>query len=118
MENIEKTVMDWLNESPDLSNHPSAFDVPSNRPERFISIERTGGATGTYMDESLVSVFVWDTSRWNASQACESAVERLKSMHELPEVALCEIISHYNNPDPVSGSPRYQINCRIVTHII
>lgn len=56
--NIEKTVIKWLTDRPEIT-WPVFADIPENRPEYYITVERTGGSRGTVRIEEpelLISV--------------------------------------------------------------
>jgi hypothetical protein len=108
--NIEKLAIDHLNADGTLGDYPASLSVPAERPERFITVERTGGPDGLLFASPLLSVQVWDTSRWNASDAATRLVKpSLLNLVEHDEIGAVSILSIINNPDPESGQARYQI---------
>ncbi|MBW3093110.1 hypothetical protein KIH79_09300 [Bifidobacterium sp. 82T10] len=113
MEPIEKTVIDWLNADPDLTDWPASMDVPADssaaRPSRFITVERTGGTEEPFRSLPLLAVQVWGESSWIVAETASRLVlPRLKRLVELDPVARVDVIgvSHFPAAD---GRPRYQI---------
>lgn len=113
MDPIEKTVIDWLNNDPDLSGWPASMDVPADssaaRPSRFVTVERTGGTEERFRSLPLVAVQVCGESSWiTAEAAARLVLPRLRRLVELPQVADVTItgLSHFPAAD---GRPRYQI---------
>lgn len=92
------------------------MEVPSTRPRRFYTVERVGGAHRDVRDLPLVAVQAWAGSRWEASEMAGGLAVFLESLALThPNVARVDIESIYNNPDPDSEHPRYQVNAQIIT---
>ena len=112
--NIEKLVIDHLNNDGTLGAYPASLSIPTERPRGFITVERVGGNDGALFSTPLLSVQVWESSRWNASDAAIRLVKpsllRLVGHDEIGAVSILSII---NNPDPESGQARYQINLQV-----
>lgn len=114
--NVEGVLVAAFTEAADLDSYPASTDVPAKRPARFITVERVGGVKELHRDLPLVSIQVWDESRWQASQAALQVAEITRSLALThPQVARVEISSIYNNPDPATEHPRYQINAQLTT---
>lgn len=115
MMDIEATVIAYLTERLDCTAYA---EVPNPRPERFVTVERTGG-TQTLMgavDRPSVAVQSWEASRAKA-QALASTVDALMlSMPlEVENVFDCDRSGPYNYPDPDSRQSRYQAIYELVT---
>lgn len=109
--NIEKLVIDHLNADGTLGDYPASLSIPAERPRRFITVERVGGGDGLLFATPLLSVQIWDSSRWNASDASTRLVKlSLLNLVKHDEIGAVDILSIINNPDPESGQSRYQIN--------
>lgn len=92
------------------------MEVPARRPKRFITVERVGGDNVDVRDRPIVSVQAWDETRYSASELAAAVAAFTKSLALThPNVARVIIESIYNNPDPASESPRYQVNASITT---
>lgn len=96
---------------------PEAFtEVPATRPKRFLIVERVGGDQVDVRDRPRVAVGVWDESRWKASESALTVAAFLRSLAVTdPNIAKVSIESIYNNPDPASDSPRFQVNATLIT---
>lgn len=96
---------------------PEAFmEVPANRPRRFITVERVGGDRADVRDRPIVAIQAWEETRYKASELAAVIAEFTGSLAVThPHVARVSIESVYNNPDPESESPRYQVNASITT---
>lgn len=115
MINIEKALISWLN-SHRVGDLQAYLDIPSSRPQRFITVERVGGATDTHLDRPLVSLQVWGTTRTDASDTAVLVRDALLIFAiDTPSVGGVDMQSLINNPDPDSGQARYQITVQFVT---
>lgn len=117
--NAERLVRDWLAARSELSSYTIAFSVPETRPVRFITVERVGGSSSLFLDDATIAVQVWETSRWNASNAAISLVRpALMAMSAHANVGDVDIVSVIDDPEP--GAPyqaRYQITVRLTTAV-
>ncbi len=114
--NIEGLLVAAYSAADELDGFPASTNVPANRPERFITVERVGGVTELVRDIPLVAVQVWAESRWVASETARTVADVTRALAVTrPNVARVEISSTYNNPDPESEHPRYQVNAQLIT---
>ncbi|MFT8592429.1 MAG: hypothetical protein ABF747_02290 [Bifidobacterium sp.] len=112
--NIEKLVIDHLNNDGTLGDYPASFSIPDERPQQFITVERVGGSDGLLFATPLLSVQVWDSSRWNASDAATRLVKpSLLNLVEHDEIGAVDLLSIINNPDPESKQSRYQLSIQV-----
>ena len=89
---------------------PAYGDVPANRPDEFITVERTGGAKGKILDAGTYAVQVWATTRSRAASLADKTAAYLNTeAPQRPEIAAVNVASAYNFPDPDSRTPRYQL---------
>lgn len=65
--NLEKTVKDWIDADPE-SDLTAYLEVPADRPQRFVTIERVGGRELEYSSRPTIAVQVWAETRWQAAQ--------------------------------------------------
>lgn len=84
-------------------------DVPNPRPERLVTVSRTGGGSdSTVLDRPTVAVQCWAPTR---SEAADMALEVESVMDALPETPWCtrsEKNSDYYFPGE-GGEPRWQL---------
>lgn len=117
MMNVEKTVIDWLAADEQLAECAVYADVPAERPERFVTVELTGGAIGRYKATRILAVCVYAPTRYEASRLANDVLTpRLQDMPwGVSEVADVSVESMYSNPMPgPPPQPRYQINITII----
>lgn len=112
MVNIEALIISWLNGQ--ALGAVAFADIPADRPQRFITVERTGGGRDRFIDRPQTVVQVWADSRAEASELANTVAAALQGMIALPEVGRVTVESVVNFPD-VSGHPRYQIFITAVT---
>ena len=111
--NIEALLVAEINAA---KSDEAFMEVPATRPERFYTVERVGGRRRDVRDLPLVAVLAWAGSRWDASEMATDIAEFLRSLAAThPNVARVDIESLYNNPDPASEHPRYQVNAQFIT---
>lgn len=111
--NIEGLLVAELNQ---VLSDETFTEIPKTRPKRFYTVERVGGRQTDVRDRPLVAVQAWANSRWEASEMALLIAGRLKSLAVThPNVARVDIESIYNNPDPASEHPRYQVNAQFIT---
>lgn len=109
--NLEKTVKDWIDTDPDGDGLTAYLEVPADRPQRFVTIERVGGRELEYSSRPTIAVQVWAETRWQAAQlATGTLLPRLLDLDLLDPIAAVTVESVIDFPDP--GPPpqsRYQI---------
>lgn len=86
-------------------------EVPKDKPERFISLERTGGPfEDMILDKPIVVILCWAESRLEAKNLALKVDSLVRSMaDDIDDVVESSRQSLFNSPDPTSHKPRYQI---------
>lgn len=109
--NLEKTVKDWIDADPDGDGLTAYLEVPADRPQRFVTIERVGGRELEYSSRPTIAVQVWAETRWQAAQlATGQVLPRLLDLDLLDPIAAVSVESVIDLPDPdPPPQPRYQI---------
>lgn len=104
---IEAAIIAYLTER--LEGVKVYADVPEEKPDKFVTVERTGGNMENRLDHPRVAIQAWATRRYVAS-ALMADVDRF--MCDMPlyveDVMGCSRDTTYNWPDPDSRMPRYQ----------
>lgn len=113
MVNVEEILVEHLNGAG--LGCEAFMDVPANRPELFVTVERTGGGHDTFRDMPQVVVQAWARSRWEASELADDVAAALWLARFHPRIARVTVGSISNFPDPDSGQARYQIFASLVT---
>lgn len=103
------------------SAHLKVFgEVPAERPERFITVERTGGGRDGLLDNAQLAVQVWAGSTYDALRLAELVAGVLTRLPaRLPWLAAVTVNSIANFPD-TSGTKlrhRAQIFAYTTTHL-
>ncbi len=113
--NIEKTIIDFLNGIEDLGCKAYG-EVPDDRPDIFISVERTGGGQGNSLiiDTPTVAIQCWNTSKDKASDMAYQVRDLLKRLVYDSRITRVTPNALYNYPD-TSGQARYQLVVDFVT---
>ena len=111
---IEATLIGYLRN--ELGVHVSA-SVPRDRPQRFVTVERTGGALDQFRDLPMFAVQAWGVSAADAASLADDVRKALPGLIEVDEVARVNVGSTYNFPDPDSGQARYQTVCDLVVKV-
>lgn len=108
---IEASIVAWIAAN---TGWDAATEVPNPRPERFVSIERTGGGvTGIVLDNPTVAIQCWAPTRAEAAEMAYSIRDMLPSFKYEANVRAVLINSIASFPAP--DSPRYQIVADIKT---
>ena len=110
--NIETALIEYLKEC----GFDAYANVPVERPEEFVTVERTGGShDAVAIDRPVVAIQCWASSRLDASilsYNVNSAMLRC----DAEGVMKVSCNSLYNFPDGESGMSRYQAVYDIVTN--
>lgn len=103
---IEEAVRNWL----DDMGYSAYVRVPENRPERFVTVERTGGGVENLVDYPTIAIQTWAQTQAEAEEDA-SAIRMVALMGQLPEgVHSMRVDSGpYKFYDEDSRTPRYQI---------
>ena len=105
---IERALVAWV---PGALGVPCVGDVPERLPDRFVTVDRTGGGSDLAVDRPTVALQCWAMSRADASDLAASMrdalIERLPA--EVPQVVRVEVVGCYAFPDPEQRRPRYQV---------
>lgn len=92
-------------------------DVPSTRPDEFVTIESTGGQTDTrgMRETGSYAVQCWAKSTYRADRMAEEVMDVLNShlADEHAAVAKCDCDAGYNWPSS-DDVPRYQCNLQVI----
>lgn len=104
--NIEAAVIAYLSE--ELPGIHVSADLPNPRPDKAITLERTGGSLdGHVLDHPTIAVQCWASSRLEAALLADQVDETMRNWND-PSVPSIERSGKYNFPDEY-GNPRYQI---------
>jgi hypothetical protein len=112
MFNVEEDLIKFLTEQ----GYTVFADVPYERPQEFLTVERTGGSDiNVALDNPTIAIQCWSTSRYNASEMALGVIETMEKYRGWSEkVTKCRQNTMYNFPDEKQA--RYQIIYDITTY--
>lgn len=93
---------------------PVSGDVPSTRPERFVTLEKTGSGHKDHIHRADIAVQSWAGSRSEASALNELVIAAMEMANAEPEISRCALTNDYNFPELETKSPRYQAVFEVV----
>lgn len=104
----------WL---PGVSGAPAFAEVPRERPEKFVTVERTGGGFSVGIDRPALAVQAWASSNAEAAELALAIRDALalRCAREVPQVCRCSVEGLYSFPDPDSRMSRYQLSVYMTT---
>lgn len=108
--NVENLIVQWLAGQPEFADIPVSTDVPADRPDSFVTLERTGGNETTWglIDRPTLAVQCWAPTRTKAGDLAETVKQVIRRAVEIPQVKHVAIGSTANFPLDES-TPRYQL---------
>lgn len=83
--------------------------VPGLRPQRFITVERTGGQRTHLWDSPMFAVQAWAATEAEASALADEVADAILRWQLDPIVAYSDVRSVYAFPDPDARVPRFQL---------
>ena len=89
--------------------------VPASRPEKFVTVERTGGKRDAFSDSPTFAVQAWAPTKAEAAALAEAAAMAIDSWPKTePSVADATVESLYDFADPDSRSQRFQLTAHVI----
>lgn len=89
--------------------------VPATRPEKFVTVERTGGKIDAFSDAPTFAVQAWAPTKAEAAALAEKTASAIDSWPKTaPEVADATVESMYDFADPDSRSQRFQLTVHAI----
>ena len=102
---IETIIYNWLKQQLDV---PVYMEEPSEKPETFVLIEKTGSSRGNWINHATIAVQSYATSMYKAAKLNESVKSALDRIVQLDEVGASTLNSDYNFTDETTKRYRYQ----------
>lgn len=110
---IEGALVAWL---PGVTGIEWFGEVPRDRPDRFGTVERTGGGmSDVVVDSPMVALQLWGTSRDDAKELAYRARDALPAFVRERGVRKVAVNSLYNFPDEEGNKARYQLVAQFKT---
>lgn len=112
MLNIESALVAFYKER----GYRALTEVPDPRPEQFVSIERTGGASDSVVvDRPTIAVQCWAKTREDAARLAYEIDALIDELQTIPNITYAQRNALYNFPDLKGQHARYQIILDLVT---
>lgn len=83
--------------------------VSEDRPQRFITVERTGGQRTHLWDSPMFAVQAWGQTEAEASALADEVAVAILDWQREAIVAYSDVRSVYAFPDPDARVPRFQL---------
>ena len=112
---VEEAVRNWLL----AMGYEAHVRVPKNRPQRFVTVERTGGGVENMVDYPLIAVQTWAQTQAEAEEDA-NAIRMVAMVGELPEGVHSMRVNSgpYKFYDEESAQPRYQVVFDVACQIV
>ena len=111
---FEYELIQWLSNQPELKAIPVSSHPPAERPNRFVTVERTGGSQDALTDTPNLAVQCWARSEVEAAWMAELVANIVfPRVYELPDVGKFTVGSVYSYPLDET-QPRYQLTVSAV----
>lgn len=102
---IEKTVLEYLQSHTGIPCH---LEVPSNPPERFLVVEKTGSSVTDLIKTATIAVQSYGETLTETIAINERVKEEMSGLADLDEIGGCNLNSDYNFTDTTTKKYRYQ----------
>lgn len=102
---IETIIYNWLKQQLDV---PVYMEEPSEKPETFVLIEKTGSSRDNWINHATIAVQSYAMSMYKAAKLNESVKTALDQIVQLDEVGASTLNSDYNFTDTTTKRYRYQ----------
>lgn len=115
MINVESAVISWLN-SLTGTDYPVSGDMPTDRPTKFITVDRTGGPRESMvLDKAEILIEVYNkNSRLDASTKANEIADRIIGLEAYEDNITHAAVNSVVNLDDLLGQyHRYQIYCDV-----
>lgn len=87
---------------------PVSGDVPSPKPERFVTLEQTGSRTENYIYHPTLAVQAWAETRADAGELIDAVKSAMAQAIVEPRISSCDLETDYYFPELETKHPRYQ----------
>ena len=112
---IEEAVRNWLVDM----GYAAYVRVPKDRPQRFVTVERTGGNVVDMVDYPTIAIQTWAQTQAEAEDDA-SAIRMVALVGNLPEGVHSMRVNSgpYKFYDEESMQPRYQVVFDVVCQLV
>lgn len=103
---IEPVIIEYL--STKLAPVPVSGAVPSNPPETFVTVEKTGGRRVNRIDHATLAIQSYAPTIDLAAQLNDAVKSHMEEILELDSISSCDLNADYNYTDTTRNRCRYQ----------
>lgn len=103
---IEKILLDYLTEA--LEDVPVYMEIPEDRPDAFVVIEKTGSGKVNHLCSANIAVQSYGETMYDAAELNERVKTEMEDAVTLDEITRVELNSDYNYTDLATKDYRYQ----------
>lgn len=86
----------------------AVLEVPAERPDEFISVERTGGSGTQFTQDATLAIQSWAGTRRRAAEIAALVEGSVMALLDEPNIFSAVADGSYRWPDPDSRQERYQ----------
>lgn len=108
---IEAFIIEWLSQRLSV---PVSGSVPHPLPDRFVTVEKTGGRVSDHIPAARLRIQSWGTSRADAAALGAEAEAAVRSSVQAPEISRAELSASYNDTDRQTEKPRSAATFEII----
>lgn len=101
---IEKIIIEYLKDALDIEPY---LEVPEDKPEKFVTVERTAGRRENHVYHSSAVIDSYGRTLAETVELNDRVVEAMLNITLLDEVCSCELNSNYNDTDTATKEYRY-----------
>ncbi len=102
---IEKVVYDYLSDQLDV---PVYMEEPSNKPDSYVIIEKTGTSSENYIYRATMAVQSYASSLFLAAELNGKVIQSMNEMSKVKGICAVDLNSDYNFTDATTKRYRYQ----------
>ena len=102
---IEQVVADYLEETLELPAFP---EKPTNPPEEYILVEKTGSSAENYINSATVAIQSYAGSLYKAAALNEKVKGAMNGLSVLDEISSSKLNTDYNFTNTDKKQYRYQ----------
>jgi len=116
MANVETIVVAWLKALPVANGYSVSGDIPKERPEKFITVDRTGGPReAMVLDRAEILIEVYNrNSRLDASEVANLIADHIIELEAYDDnITHASVNSVVNLDDIIGQYSRYQVYCDV-----
>lgn len=103
---IETTLYNYLKTA--LAPIPVYTEIPAERPQKFVTLEKTGGSRQNWIETATIALQCWSGSLYEAADLCRTVKAVMDASIALDDIARAEYVSDYNYTDTAAKAYRYQ----------